>query len=140
MICSVQRPQISSFAHTSLILDQGMTLGLTNGLRTELMVSPLTSTSFGFDGGHAKFQVFSLEEILKHHTDICSEVVVKIRPVEHFNESIRYGSYPFYFEGKTKYYERIEAVNNQVLEGDLPSITGIDKKDRHLPGYPAKIS
>jgi len=72
------------------------------------------------------FPVFPLEEILRSHPEICTELTQKIKPIGQFNDYIKYGAYPFILEGKTKFYERIEAVINQVIENDLPSITDIE--------------
>jgi len=46
------------------------------------------------------FSYFTLEEILKNHIEIAFEITSKIKPFEFFEEYLKMGAYPFYFENK----------------------------------------
>ncbi len=43
-------------------------------------------------------ECFNLENILKNHTDIAFEITSKIKPFEFFEEYLKFGASPFYFE------------------------------------------
>jgi uncharacterized protein len=66
------------------------------------------------------FPAFSLEDILKNHIQIASEITKKIRPFEFFNNYLLQGYYPFFVEAPNTFMFRLEAAINQTLESDLP--------------------
>ena len=70
----------------------------------------------------AKLKPYSLDDILLNHTDISASLIREFKPLEHFIEYIKYGYYPFYFEEKKRYLQRLERTINSVIEVDLPSI------------------
>jgi hypothetical protein len=65
---------------------------------------------------------YTLDEILLNHTEISSTLLKEFKPLEHFREYLREGYYPFYFEDKKRYLDRLESTINVVKEVDLPSI------------------
>jgi len=69
---------------------------------------------------------FSLEEILRNHTNIASDIssTVKILPL--FKAYLEHGYYPFYRESIKNYSSKLENVVNTIIEIDLPSIEKID--------------
>lgn len=69
---------------------------------------------------------YPLEEILTVPNSLCSEVNQLCRPLAYFDEYLHNGYYPFYLEGGTEYYARIENVVNLVLEIELPQQCGVD--------------
>lgn len=71
------------------------------------------------------FPVFSLNEILTKHDEISSVVVSKIKPLQIFDQYLKFGSYPFFSEGEEFYHQRLSNVVNLVLETDLPAIDNI---------------
>ncbi len=73
-----------------------------------------------------KFQSYSLDEILKKHTDIASEITLKIKPFEYFKEYLQYGYFPYYFENSETYSIKLEETVNTVIESDLPIIFNIE--------------
>ncbi len=68
------------------------------------------------------FQRYTLEDILTNHIEIASNIMSKLRPLEHYKEYIRYGFYPFYFQNKDTYSIKLNEVINTVIEVDIPSI------------------
>ncbi len=70
-------------------------------------------------------EYFSLEDILKNHTDIAFEITSKIKPFEFFEEYLKFGAYPFYFENKNNYYLKLQESINATIEFDLPFIFDI---------------
>ncbi len=68
---------------------------------------------------------YSLEEILQQHIDIAFEITSKIKPYEFFEEYLRYGAYPFYFENKGTYEIKLQESINATIESDLPFLFDI---------------
>ena len=71
------------------------------------------------------FSHFSLEEILKNHIEIAFEITSKIKPFEFFEEYLKMGVYPFYFENKNNYYLKLQESINATIEYDLPFVFDI---------------
>lgn len=69
---------------------------------------------------------YTLEEILDKSDNICNEVNALCRPLAHFEDYLQYGYYPFYLEGHSDYYTRIENIANLILEIELPQQCGVD--------------
>ena len=65
---------------------------------------------------------YSIEDILQNHTQISASLIKQFKPLEYFIEYLDYGYYPFYFEGKRRYLQKLERTINTVVEVDLPSI------------------
>lgn len=73
-----------------------------------------------------KFKAYTLEEIIQNHFDIASEIMKKIRPLEHFNNYLEYGCYPFYHESLVDYPQKLLEVINLTIDSDLSTIYNID--------------
>jgi predicted AAA+ superfamily ATPase len=65
---------------------------------------------------------YSLEEIVQNHTEIAASLIGEFKPLEHFGEYLKGGYYPFYFDDKKHYLDKLEATINTVIEVDLPSV------------------
>ncbi len=75
-----------------------------------------------------KISSYSLTDIIENHTEICLDVIQKLKPLAVFDKYWEYGSYPYYKDSKTKYAERLRSVLNTVLENDIPAVLNIDYK------------
>ena len=73
-----------------------------------------------------KLQAYSLESILSSHEDIAYELKSQFKPFEYWDEYIKYGYYPFYFQNSDTYSIRLKETINTVVEVDIPSIFPID--------------
>lgn len=69
-----------------------------------------------------KLPSFSLEEILENSVDIIDQLEDKFMPLEHFNEYLENGYYPFYFKDKNQYLRQLNAVINQTIDIDLVNL------------------
>ena len=65
---------------------------------------------------------YSLDDILTKHTDIAFEIVNKVKPLEFWEEYLKYGYYPFYFENPNRYSIKLNETINTAIEVDIPSI------------------
>jgi predicted AAA+ superfamily ATPase len=52
-------------------------------------------------------------------------VLKKIKPLQAFDQYLKFGAYPFSLEGEEYYYQKLSNVVNLVLEIDLPAIDNI---------------
>ena len=68
------------------------------------------------------FKSYTLEEILKNHSDIAFEVTQQVKPFEYWREYLDFGYYPFYFENPNRYKIKLNETVNTVIEVDIPSI------------------
>jgi predicted AAA+ superfamily ATPase len=81
-----------------------------------------------------KLKSFNLKEILNDHENIVHLVFEQLKDkkiLKYFDLFKDYGVYPFYFEDKTKYIDRINFIIDTVLHKDLTKIFNIqvDKID-----------
>lgn len=71
------------------------------------------------------FKTYSLQEILTNHADIVYKDFGDLKPLEHWEEYLKYGFYPFYFQNKDTYNIKLQETVNTVIEVDIPSIFNI---------------
>ncbi|MFN8339070.1 MAG: AAA family ATPase [Saprospiraceae bacterium] len=72
------------------------------------------------------FKPYSLSEIIENHEQIGRQINKDINPIPFFNEYNQYGYYPFYLEGKTSYFRKLNSVINYMIEVDLVQISKMD--------------
>ena len=75
--------------------------------------------------GVLDFKPCSLADILENHRAIASEIVGKVRILEHFWRYLKHGCYPFYKEGVAEFDIRLSETVNQILEIDYPTIDDV---------------
>lgn len=71
------------------------------------------------------FPSYSLTDILKNHEEISKSIWTRVKPNKYFNDYIEHGYYPFFLEGKENYHKKLNEIVLQILEADLPFLTGI---------------
>ena len=69
-----------------------------------------------------KLAHYSMEELLQKSPQIVNELEEKFLPLEHFEEYLTYGYYPFYFRDKNQYLRLLNAVVNQTIDIDLVNL------------------
>ena len=84
-----------------------------------------------------KFRSYSLEEILSNHEQIAKGILSKVRPLDHFQDYMHHGFYPFFLE-KRNFSENLLKTMNMMVEVDI-LLTDIEisvqnKKIAILPG------
>ncbi len=77
---------------------------------------------------------FTLKEILNSHETIANEILDTLpdkKIIKYFDTFLNVGAYPFYFEDKSRYIDRINDTINKILHIDLSKIYSIqpDKVD-----------
>lgn len=61
----------------------------------------------------------TLEQLLETPNRFCTQVKSVCRPLEFFPLYLQFGYYPFYFESKQEYYNRLENVINYTVDVEL---------------------
>ena len=77
------------------------------------------------------FRPFSLEEILDNHEEIVLEILKELRPLALFNDYVKEGYYPFYFDDKKRYSQKLLKFINLQLEVDITYINQVELKYIH---------
>ena len=72
-----------------------------------------------------KLPSYSLEDILKNHTDIATSISSQFAPMPLFENYLKYGYYPFYREVRRGFSLRLQQIVNQVLDVDYPALESI---------------
>lgn len=83
---------------------------------------------------HINLPSLSFEDIITNHENIVPQIIKKLpnkKILKFYDEFLKAGAYPFYFEDKTKYIDRINETINTILHTDLSKIFSIqpDKID-----------
>jgi predicted AAA+ superfamily ATPase len=81
-----------------------------------------------------KLKSYTLEDILSNHEDIVYEILSSLKDkkiLKEYEEFLKVGIYPFYFEDKSKYIDRINDTIDKILYMDIGKIYSImpDKID-----------
>lgn len=68
----------------------------------------------------------SLEQLLDKPSEFCVKVISKCHPLEHFARYLQFGYYPFYFEQKQEYYDKLENTINYIIDVELTKYRSLD--------------
>lgn len=73
-----------------------------------------------------KFRSYTLSDILENHRNIAHEIVQEVKPLAFFNDYLKEGYYPYFFESKAFYGETLLKHINLALEIDVTYLNQID--------------
>jgi predicted AAA+ superfamily ATPase len=89
----------------------------------------LTGLSFreylNFTGTY-QHEIVELSDVFKHHSEIALSIATRIKPLQHFNDYLQSGYYPFFLENKNTYILRLEQMVKMIVENDVRFIEGFD--------------
>jgi predicted AAA+ superfamily ATPase len=69
---------------------------------------------------------YTLEDILSSHIEISQDINTQLRPLEHFENYLNYGYYPFFQEGPNLYTHRLAEVVNLIIDIELPLLRKVE--------------
>lgn len=69
---------------------------------------------------------FRYENLFINHEEIAYKISSELKVFEYWQEYLKMGYYPFYFENEGSYLLRLQETINTVIEVDIPSIFPID--------------
>jgi predicted AAA+ superfamily ATPase len=68
----------------------------------------------------------SLDQLLDNPSGVCMDIISKCHPLEHFARYRQFGYYPFYFEEKQDYYDKLENTVNYIVDVELTKYRSLD--------------
>ena len=68
----------------------------------------------------------SLKQLLDNPAQVCIEILSSCHPLEHFGRYLQFGYYPFYFEQKQEYYDKLENTINYIVDVELTKFRSLD--------------
>lgn len=71
------------------------------------------------------FPTYTLQEIVNNHVEIAISVLEKLKPLEFFQDYLKYGYYPFYLENIDSFHQKLSEAVHTVLEVDIPQFEAI---------------
>lgn len=75
--------------------------------------------------------ILALNDLVGHHTQFAQEICEQVLPLAHFDEYLKYGYCPYYFDSKETYMQRLKATVNTALSLDL--LDGLAVPGGNLP-------
>lgn len=72
------------------------------------------------------FEPISLRQLLDNAGNFCMQVRKLCHPLEHFSRYLQSGYYPFYFEDKKDFFDKLENVVNYIIDVELTKYRNID--------------
>ncbi len=73
-----------------------------------------------------EFNVYNIEQVVKSHFEIATEITSKVKILPLFEKYVRNGYYPFYREEGDGYLDRLQFVVRTIVENDIPSVDKIE--------------
>ncbi len=72
------------------------------------------------------FKPLTIEQLLSNHQTIAAQITFSIKPLKEFDNFLKIGAYPFFLEGQSKYFDKLNQAVLQVIENDIPQIININ--------------
>ena len=76
------------------------------------------------------FPSYSLNEIIKKSETISVNINKEVKSLKEFRNYLKFGAYPFILNGKDRYFDKLEASINTVIDSDIPAIENISYDSR----------
>jgi len=74
----------------------------------------------------AKFDALSLSDILSHHVNIALDITSKTDIMQHFDDYLQQGYYPFFKEAGKDYLVRLRQTVTVVIDNDIPAVEKVE--------------
>lgn len=68
----------------------------------------------------------SLDQLLDDPSGYCREIVRQLHPLEYFGKYLKAGYYPFFFEEKGVYQNKVQGVVNYIIESELTAYRNLE--------------
>lgn len=73
--------------------------------------------------------VYSMAQILSHHSEIAASIIDKIKIIPLFIDYLKHGYYPYYREAPEQFCTRLKDTINVILEQDLPAVATFSREN-----------
>ena len=67
-----------------------------------------------------------LSQLLDNPSRFCLQITSLCHPLEHFSRYLQFGYYPFYFEQKQEYFDKLENTVNYIIDVELTKYRNLD--------------
>ncbi len=75
--------------------------------------------------GIVSLPMLKLEDILAHHIEIASHITRQTKVLQHFEDYVDHGFYPFYREDRDGFGERLLQIIDTIIESEIPAVSDI---------------
>ena len=75
--------------------------------------------------GIASLPVLKFNDILDHHIEIASQITAHTKVLQHFDNYVNHGFYPFYREDRDGFDERLLQIIDTIIESEIPAVSDI---------------
>ena len=72
-----------------------------------------------------KFRPYRLDDIVNKPEQISISINQEIKSIKLFHQYLMNGAYPFILHNENKFYEKLEAIINTVIDNDIPAVDNI---------------
>lgn len=72
-----------------------------------------------------EYEKYTLDELIRSHTEIAIDVVSKVKPLAYFDAYLNHGYYPFYLENKASFHQKLSETVLAVLEVDITQFASV---------------
>ena len=72
--------------------------------------------------------ICTITELVSNHETLAREVLSKLKPLQHFNQYMKLGYYPFFLESENTYALKLNSTLNYILENEISGILRSDIK------------
>ncbi|MBQ6079925.1 MAG: ATP-binding protein [Muribaculaceae bacterium] len=73
----------------------------------------------------ASLPPLSLQDILDKHVEIAVQITSKTKVLQHFEEYVHHGFYPFYREDEEGFEDRLQQIIDTIIESEIPAVSDI---------------
>jgi hypothetical protein len=73
-----------------------------------------------------EFSVVTFDDILQNHNQIATQILQKIKPLEHFNKYLKVGVYPYFIESEENYNQKLLNTINLIIEIDINAVEDLN--------------
>lgn len=75
---------------------------------------------------NADFNEIKFSDLLGNHTEIALNISKEIKPLKYFDTYLKTGYFPFFKQGESLYYIRLQEILNMIIEIELPLLRNTD--------------
>lgn len=75
--------------------------------------------------GITSLPVLKFNDILDHHIEIASQITAHTKVLQHFDNYVNHGFYPFYREDRDGFDERLLQIIDTIIESEIPAVSDI---------------
>lgn len=118
-------PVLNVIYSSSSLLQLYQGVGDLSRRKASYTLNGLSFREFLFFENGVSFQPFSLQDILKGHVEIASEITSRFKVLPFFKKYLSTGYFPFYKENEILYHSRLRDVITTILEVDIPAVAQI---------------